>query len=90
MFFSREREHQLHKQQATVAYIDEFKKHREEWKIREEKLMQQENERIKQYQAVQQVREEQRQESKKAMDESREKAQNAVSSNWTCRHVSVS
>ena len=76
---SREREHQLHKQETTKKYIEEFAKHREEWKLREECLMQEENERIKQYQAIQQMREEQRQESKKAMDESRDIAQTAVS-----------
>ena len=67
------------KQKATQAYISEFKKAREEWKIRERQRMEEENMKIREFARLQQQREQERMESKKAKEASMARVQQAVS-----------
>ena len=67
------------KQKATQAYISEFKKAREEWKVRERQRMEEENIKIRDFARLQQLRESERMQSKKAKEESMARVQQAVS-----------
>jgi hypothetical protein len=58
------------KQKATQAYIAEFKNAREEWKVRERQRMEEENIKIRDFARIQQLRESERMQNKKAKEES--------------------
>lgn len=54
----KEIEREMRKQQMTQQYINEFKKSREEWKLRERERMEEENRKIMEYASLQRERDE--------------------------------
>ena len=79
LFFFRERELSLQKQKATQAFIQDFKRAREQWKELERKRMEEENKKIMEFARLQQQREQERLSKKKEKFESMAKVQDAVS-----------
>ena len=75
----RERELALQKQKATQAFIQDFKRAREQWKEMERQRMEEENRKIMEFAKVQQEREMDRLSKKKEKDASLAKVQEAVS-----------
>ena len=75
----RERELAMAKRKSTQVYIEDFKKAREEWKIRERQRMEAENQKILEFSRLQKQRENERMESKKAKEEAMSRVQGAVS-----------
>lgn len=76
----REIEARLEKQKATQQYIEEFMSKRGEWKLNEQRLMEEENERILQFALQQQEREEARMSEKRKKEEEMSAVQNTLSS----------
>ncbi|KAK3737795.1 hypothetical protein QZH41_015857 [Actinostola sp. cb2023] len=74
----REISDRLEKQRATQRYIEEFKTKRNEWKHREQALMEEENRRIIEFAHLQQEREEQRMEKQKQQEEEMATVQKAL------------
>ena len=67
------------KQHATKRYIDEFKLAREDWKKKEKDRLEEENMQILKFASMQQVREEERMENKRAQEEAMAAVQKNVS-----------
>ena len=76
--FFRERELALQKQKATQAFIQDFKRAREQWKELERQRMEEENKKIMEFARLQQIREQERLSKKKEKDASMAKVQEAV------------
>jgi hypothetical protein len=71
----KEIERKMLARQATLDYINEFKRQRELWKEKEKELMEQENRKIVQYAQVQRERDEVQKANKKAKEEALDKLQ---------------
>lgn len=69
----------MKKQELTKRYIQEDKRMRDEWKIAEKARLEEENRQIAQFAAIQQQREDERQEAKKEQEEFRSAVQARVS-----------
>lgn len=74
----RERELAMSKRKATQKYIQEFKAAREEWKQLERARMEEENRQILAFAKLQERREGERMESKKAKEDAMARVQNAL------------
>ncbi|XP_069102255.1 meiosis-specific nuclear structural protein 1-like [Argopecten irradians] len=74
----RERELALAKQKSTQKYIQEFKNAREEWKKLERQRMEEENRNIRAFARLQEDREKERMESKKAKEDAMARVQGAL------------
>ena len=74
----RERERESQKKEEEKVYIEEFKKSRDDWKVKEKHRLEEENRKIAQFAHLQEQREGARQEAKKEQEETRAHVQKEV------------